>query len=1311
MLNRILTHFTARRKPSKEGVKPSSGHPMPTGHQGVLLDDYDEGPVPSYPPFQHGIPAASVRQVMETQSQLILQIKEQLGLAPKEWEKVVHPMLVRYAEIVHLLPASEAHHHRGAGGLFRHGLEAGFWACRSAENKIFTKAKTPLLRRGEGKRWEVAALTGGLAHDVGKTISDVSVTDREGLLEWNPHQPLAQWLAEHKARRYFLHWNGGREHKRHESFSVLFMAHIIQGTTKAYLLSHPEVMDQLLRVVSGQGEDTEFGKVVLWADRQSVSRDLKHQRISPDEFAYGVPVEKYVLDALRSLLGTKEYQPNKPPFVICVAQEGVYLKWQNVVTAILAQLRQDDIRGVPSNPDTLARLLIERGLATGRPAPTPDAPDAYFLYHEMKPRAKGLASLAKSGADKYLLIHDPDMVFPSTALPQTMEVELTPIEDRRTATTAPISPSSSEQPISLEKNESADTSDGQDDAEGEATRDPQIEPAIGAAPAGAEANATGSPQNAVGEGAHGQPPTPEDIETVGSHISFEDLISGNLNNSKHFADSAEGDNGTEVSSESSGSEHHEQHHDDPSSDGHYSYEPEPSEADPSIGGELFDGTDSETTTAGASDDFDLDALINNEVGSGDSSREASSGENAQSGSAVEIPDFLKSVALQNAPQDEDDSIEYEDIESEVVPESASDVPADAGQSHDAPQTPLDAPSELPSTATVSQENRAPESPQSDLACANIVNPQVKSPQPALTADSSGEAPLEASPDASEPLPKGVAEELPLDPQVERTAKILASETATPRELLAEADMRLIKKRENEERFQKRQKRKLDKAAKSTTDQFDVDATLEAKKRGKPLSLTDVRADKNKDSELAKTVKAIGVYVPGIDDVEDAAISNVQIKKTQVDISQVETPEPRPRQGKVEIESLLDDGQKRRGSKTAAGAKGKTEKKVATPSNQSDTKQQRKAVLEEKPADTSPAAGQDRKLDQTLNEQPDSKELNGVLDQPKAGTNIEPEPKQGPDRGEIISLYQHIQQDMLSKTKSHLPNVDVALIADSIIYSLATRAEPLGNSAYFSGSGRMLIRYPSGIEGHLPGRPKTQDMARLAREMKQAALVSHLNGGRAQDGPVQRDPETGEMVLAFTIAINKLVQKLLNMIGTCIEAGEELPALSRLTHKSQESYEVARKEIQSSIDKHKSDNDSANDHNQPESATQVEEPNMPASPGSVETVIQEIVQSRQGAAANKKNINIAVLKVIASQVVTGKGSLIDDAPITEKRGVVSVQKSIVERASKAANHKHVTSLTLSVHTKWLKEGMSAVGMGIKGVSVSNGRFCVYLKSDN
>ncbi|KAA3419555.1 TraI domain-containing protein, partial [Streptococcus pneumoniae] len=32
------------------------------------------------------------------------------------------------ARFAHLLPASQSHHHRGAGGLLRHSLEVGLWA-------------------------------------------------------------------------------------------------------------------------------------------------------------------------------------------------------------------------------------------------------------------------------------------------------------------------------------------------------------------------------------------------------------------------------------------------------------------------------------------------------------------------------------------------------------------------------------------------------------------------------------------------------------------------------------------------------------------------------------------------------------------------------------------------------------------------------------------------------------------------------------------------------------------------------------------------------------------------------------------------------------------------------------------------------------------------------------------------------------------------------------------------------------------------------------------------------------------------------
>ena len=47
------------------------------------------------------------------------------------------PILIKYAEYIHLLPASESHHHRGAGGLFRHSLEVGFHAALMAGDVEF----------------------------------------------------------------------------------------------------------------------------------------------------------------------------------------------------------------------------------------------------------------------------------------------------------------------------------------------------------------------------------------------------------------------------------------------------------------------------------------------------------------------------------------------------------------------------------------------------------------------------------------------------------------------------------------------------------------------------------------------------------------------------------------------------------------------------------------------------------------------------------------------------------------------------------------------------------------------------------------------------------------------------------------------------------------------------------------------------------------------------------------------------------------------------------------------------------------------
>ncbi len=106
--------------------------------------------------------------------------------AADRWETFVQPVIARYAAFVHLIPASETHHHRGAGGLYRHGLEAAFHAARASRGVMVGLDRPRTEQRRLEPRLRVAAALGGLLHDAGKAIHDVSATDRDGRCTWSP---------------------------------------------------------------------------------------------------------------------------------------------------------------------------------------------------------------------------------------------------------------------------------------------------------------------------------------------------------------------------------------------------------------------------------------------------------------------------------------------------------------------------------------------------------------------------------------------------------------------------------------------------------------------------------------------------------------------------------------------------------------------------------------------------------------------------------------------------------------------------------------------------------------------------------------------------------------------------------------------------------------------------------------------------------------------------------------------------------------------------------------------------------------------
>ncbi|MEL4204581.1 MobH family relaxase [Plesiomonas shigelloides] len=374
------------------------------------LKDVEDEEIPRYPPFAKGLPVAPLDKILATQAELIEKVRNSLGFTVDDFNRLVLPVIQRYAAFVHLLPASESHHHRGAGGLFRHGLEVAFWAAQASESVIFSIEGTPRERRDNEPRWRLASCFSGLLHDVGKPLSDVSITDKDGSITWNPYsESLHDWAHRHTIDRYFIRWRDKR-HKRHEQFSLLAVDRIIPAETREFLSkSGPSIMEAMLEAISGTSVNQPVTKLMLRADKESVTRDLRQSRLDVDEFSYGVPVERYVFDAIRRLVKTGKWKVNEPGAKVWHLNQGVFIAWKQLGD-LYSLISHDKIPGIPRDPDTLADILIERGFAVPKTVQE-KGERAYYRYWEVMPEM--LQEAAGSVKILMLRLESNDLVFTS----------------------------------------------------------------------------------------------------------------------------------------------------------------------------------------------------------------------------------------------------------------------------------------------------------------------------------------------------------------------------------------------------------------------------------------------------------------------------------------------------------------------------------------------------------------------------------------------------------------------------------------------------------------------------------------------------------------------------------------------------------------------------------------------------------------------------------------------------------------------------------------------------------------------------------
>ncbi|WP_198034220.1 MobH family relaxase [Acidihalobacter ferrooxydans] len=319
---------------------------------------------PRWPPVEGGLPAVGLDELLESQSELLTILRHSVGEEDALWQAHYWPVIQRFASWAHLLPASREHHHYGAGGLWRHSLEAARAAADLFERHVVGQnlPREERIRYRRGMRW--ACVCGALLHDCAKPMTDVEVTDDAGRV-WNPVQgSLTAWLKATGATRYTLRWRTGRAGQH--AIGAAIMLPRVMGWPALIWLQSQCGQSVLLELTNALMDDTRQGllpEVIHEADRLSVADDLSRRPdINEDHRITGVAAEGHILDAARSLIREGRWRIGGK--VCALADDGdVLLAWPRAGTDIGNWLAEHQIPGVVRTPESVANVLLDTGKA------------------------------------------------------------------------------------------------------------------------------------------------------------------------------------------------------------------------------------------------------------------------------------------------------------------------------------------------------------------------------------------------------------------------------------------------------------------------------------------------------------------------------------------------------------------------------------------------------------------------------------------------------------------------------------------------------------------------------------------------------------------------------------------------------------------------------------------------------------------------------------------------------------------------------------------------------------------------------------
>ncbi len=203
-----------------------------------------------YPFRSRGLPAVDAAEVIAPHAVWLRRLGDAYGADQATFDRDIRSVVERYAQYVHLLPATPESYFRHAGGLFRMGLEVGFYALQATDGAIFSPRQTITVRSTLEPRWRYATFLAGLCSQLHRTLNHLSVRNDRGA-EWPAYiRPLAPWLRDTNSARYYVRWV--HDPATTPALSILAMAHVVAPSTLQYLAEgNSVVVPQCIAAISG----------------------------------------------------------------------------------------------------------------------------------------------------------------------------------------------------------------------------------------------------------------------------------------------------------------------------------------------------------------------------------------------------------------------------------------------------------------------------------------------------------------------------------------------------------------------------------------------------------------------------------------------------------------------------------------------------------------------------------------------------------------------------------------------------------------------------------------------------------------------------------------------------------------------------------------------------------------------------------------------------------------------------------------------------------------------------------------------------